>query len=327
MFCVLCNEDYKLSEKEQHILKHQKRPSGGNRDKIKQISTKLQEDEKPISRPIVEPEEFNIQYNPNKFVLEKGTRYNTPLDTRLVSDIRIGTDDSLIHEKPQSALHQQDPQFLLPVENERLHSGETEKVESVRMETERIESVIMDNERVRLSEDNQQIKGMTYNDYRAHQTVRKPKEELYPEEVQLSPNRMNANERFSRDTFVSDQQSSVDPRQTSNLFGRDTLKSDVTDSRYSSIPAYNNLQKTGMAEIQEEEDDREKVMLDMDESRVSNRRNTNTYQRAYNQQDSRQDSSRQESRQDSSRQESRGVSYESSKYNYNVIPAQSVNSS
>ena len=34
-------------------------------------------DEGPKARPIVEPEEFNIQYNPNKYILQYDTNYQT----------------------------------------------------------------------------------------------------------------------------------------------------------------------------------------------------------------------------------------------------------
>ena len=86
--------------------------------------------------------------------------------------------------------------------------------------------------------DEENINAMTYNDYRSHQQVRRPKsgmiypdapiQEERPQELQppqnVEANRATSNQRFLRDTFVSDVPD--DPEIDRNyLFNRDTLKS------------------------------------------------------------------------------------------------------
>lgn len=67
VYCVVCREDYLSSQRDQHALKH--RRTNQDQGQIKKLLIDLNEDEGPSSRPIVEPEEYNIQYQPNQFIL------------------------------------------------------------------------------------------------------------------------------------------------------------------------------------------------------------------------------------------------------------------
>lgn len=51
-------------------------------------------------KPIVEPDEFNVQYNPNEFVLRKVTQYKD-LDAPRTNEIQIQTEDPQQWSRPQ----------------------------------------------------------------------------------------------------------------------------------------------------------------------------------------------------------------------------------
>lgn len=46
-----------------------------------------------MAKPIVEPEEYNIQYKPNQYILQHDTNYATPAyDRPLITDEATNTD-------------------------------------------------------------------------------------------------------------------------------------------------------------------------------------------------------------------------------------------
>lgn len=71
IFCVVCGAEYKASEKEQHIQKHTRK--GQERRLNQEVFHRLEDFHKKegkqsyLVRPIVEPEEVEVSFDPNVF--------------------------------------------------------------------------------------------------------------------------------------------------------------------------------------------------------------------------------------------------------------------
>jgi hypothetical protein len=67
VYCVICQEDYSPQDRESHIKKHQRAPLESDH----RIHNAIKEPQSQVmnARPIVEPEEYNVQYDPNQYVL------------------------------------------------------------------------------------------------------------------------------------------------------------------------------------------------------------------------------------------------------------------
>lgn len=262
MYCVICQNEYKSSEREEHVKRHQ-RQDRGNHNKIKKLLIELNSDKEPASRPIIEPEEFNVQYDPNRFVLEREQKFNTPVqvkppnpqpgiqtvpDARTSVQLHPGDGERYSNIERGTYRGSNRPVETINESPEEYHDSLPHiQSQSFRASSERPSDHLRPSidpqaqpyqpENVRISYDNEELRGMTYNDYRSHQMVRKPKEEgIYLDQNRSTINQpasrgsmapsagMAGNDRFGRDTFVSDQQSNPDMGDR-NLYNRDTLVS------------------------------------------------------------------------------------------------------
>ena len=78
--CVICNEDYKSSEKAEHLLKHRRhnsRPIYNKEtlEKVSQYKSQQHAFKKHMVRPVVPPETHVVDFKPNSYELIRETLY------------------------------------------------------------------------------------------------------------------------------------------------------------------------------------------------------------------------------------------------------------
>lgn len=86
VFCVICGEDFRGSERDEHLKRHIRKSNlEPNIEKIDYL-TKTSSRRNYVVKPIVEPEEHNIQYEPMVYNLVQEIVYEDPSEIQMKNE-------------------------------------------------------------------------------------------------------------------------------------------------------------------------------------------------------------------------------------------------
>jgi hypothetical protein len=92
VYCVICGSEYRGSERDEHLKKHIRKGNFGNNvEKYDYVAKTSGKNRNYIIRPIIEPEEHNIQYEPIVYNLVQEIFYEDPANVS-ARDEAIGGD-------------------------------------------------------------------------------------------------------------------------------------------------------------------------------------------------------------------------------------------